>query len=457
MTKTLSELYDEQQAEIQENYYQFLRFASISAEEEHRGDIADCANWVKNHLEGIGLKTEIWPTANHPVVFGSLEEAGEDKPTILFYTHYDVQPVDPLEEWLSPPFEPTEKDGEVYARGSHDDKGQCIYVMEAIRLLLKRDGKLPINVKFIAEGGEEIGSIGLSGILEERKEQLKADHLIIVDAGIPGPDAPAVTLGIRGMVAFDVEMQGPIGDLHSGQHGGIIQNPLHALIRLLDSLHDEKGTVTIDGFYDGIDPITEEEKEQLDLSFDIDEYSKQVGQLPFGMEEGLSPAEGGWLRPTLEINGISGGYAGSGFKTVIPAKAGAKVSCRLVPHQNPHTIARLVKEHLETHAPKGTKVTVTVHGGMGEAARTSPKAPIVQAVAKGYSEVFGKACSHILSGGSIPVAVNLARASQADMVMMGLGLPDDNIHAPNEHFGLDRLKKGALIVAHTIEKLSEEK
>ncbi|SCA63864.1 Uncharacterized protein SCG7086_BG_00170 [Chlamydiales bacterium SCGC AG-110-P3] len=434
---------------------QFLRFASVSAQPEHKSQLIACKDWLCGKLKAIGLDVQEWATNGHPTVFASWMGAGPDQPTLLLYGHYDVQPVDPIELWDSKPFEPEIRDGEVYARGACDNKGQCFYCVQAIRGLLERDGKLPINVKLVIEGEEEVGSSGLSGILESRRSELAADYLAIVDAGIPAPDTPAVTLGTRGIVTMTVEAQGSTTDMHSGSHGGVVYNPLHALVEVLASLRNSDGQITVEGFYDQVVPLQDSQRDQISFEWNTDNYKETFGALPSGGEQQYSPAERAWTRPTLEINGISGGYRGEGFKTVIPAKAVAKISCRLVGDQDPLVIGNAVKDHIENRAPEGISLTVSVHPGVGKAVQTSPSSPAVQAFAAAYTEVFGKDCQYIMEGGSIPIIPELAAASSSEVVILGVGLPDDKIHAPNEHFGVDRLEKGYLIIARAIEKMAK--
>ncbi len=452
---SLKDHYRAARAQILEDFLTFLRFPSISSEPEFTPQVLECSEWVVNYLKNLGFKTEVWPTSGHPALFASHLEAGADQPTLLIYNHYDVQPADPLELWITPPFEPSLRHGEIFARGAQDNKGQCFYVLQAIRLLLERDGTLPINIKLIIEGEEETGSAGLSGILNEKAEQLKADVLAIIDVGIPSMEAPAIPLGVRGIVTMDVEVIGSGIDLHSGHHGGIVYNPIHALAEMLALLRDQNGKISIPGFYDQVKPLSKEEKDRLVDLFDEEGYKKSFGALPTGGEKEFPPHERAGSRPTIEINGIFGGYTGAGFKTVIPSKAHAKLSCRLVPDQDPLEIAELVKEHFKKTAPAGIEVKVKVHPGVGMAVRSDINSRGVQAFTKAYEEVFSKPIGYTYEGGSIPIIHQLMAASRSEVVLAGLGLPDDHIHAPNEHFGLERIEKGCLIVARAIEHLSQ--
>ena len=439
-----------------EEFMTFLSFPSISSEPQFQESVLECADWLVHYLKDLGFEVELWPTQGHPVIFASNMQAGPDKPTLLIYHHYDVQPADPLEEWQSPPFQPRLHEGQVYARGAQDNKGQCFYTLQALKLLQEQRGSLPINIKLCIEGEEEIGSAGLASILKQKKEQLKSDYLAIGDLGLRQAHIPALTLGIRGILTLDVEVQGSQTDLHSGSHGGIVPNPIHALVKLLASLRDDKGRITIPEFYRNVKEMTAEERSKVSFDFDADEYYQQTGAHPTGGETDYSVLERVWTRPSLEINGIWGGYTGKGFKTVIPAKAFAKISCRLVPDQQPAEIGHLIAAYLKEKAPAGVQVTIHVHPGQGKAVRISPNAEVVKAFAKAFEEVFVKPCEFIFEGASIPIVPELAAACEGETILLGLGLTTDRIHAPNEHFGVDRLEKGMLVMARAIELLAQE-
>ena len=434
-----------------EDYYTFLKFKSISSEADYQPEILACADWLQNYLKEMGFKTQRWETSGHPVLFATHLEAGPKKPTLLIYNHYDVQPVDPIELWDSPPFEPTLKGKEVYARGAQDNKGQCFYVLQGLKHLLKKSATLPINVKLIIEGEEECGSKGISEVIKTHRNELKADYLAIVDLGLRKPNIPAITLGTRGIIALDIEAEGSNTDLHSGSHGGLAYNPIHALIEVLSKIRDSSGKIMIPGFYDDVAILSDEEKQQINLKFDESEYKAMFGITASGGEQQFSPMERNWFRPTLEINGIHGGYTGSGFKTVIPSKAFAKISCRLVPNQDPDKMVKLIADYLERQAPPGIKIKAVIHDGGGKAVRSAPSSNAIQAFAQAFKEVFQAPCEFIYSGATIPITSELAEASGAEVAMLGLGLADDKIHAPNEHFGIDRIEKGAAVIARTIE------
>lgn len=433
------------------HFFELLSIPSISSEQAYAPEVRRCAEWVKSYLDGIGYKTELIETERHPILIASYIVDPKEK-TLLLYNHYDVQPVDPLELWETPPFEPAVRDGEVFARGAQDNKGQLFYVLSALKSLKKP----PINIKLVIEGEEECGSKSLHDTLPKIKEKLKADYMAIVDLGIPHIDKPAITLGTRGLITFELKLTGSNSDMHSGMQGGVLFNPIHALVQLLSKARNDAGEIAIPGFYDGILPVSDEEKKWIDFSFDEATYKKNFAAEPIGGELKYPPMERLWLRPTLEINGIHGGYTGDGFKTVIPAQASAKISCRLVPGQDPLKISACLKEYFTKHAPKGTKVEFITNPGCGIAARSSPISKGVKAFSKALSDVFQKPCTFILEGASIPIIPDLAAASGAEPILIGLGLPTDNIHAPNEHFGILRLEKGAQMIAKGIHYLKEE-
>lgn len=446
---------DSNRSQFLKDFFTFLRFKTVSSEEKKTEEMRACVDWLSSELNALSFKTEVWQTSGHPTLFAENHAAGPFFPTLLIYHHYDVQPVDPESAWLSPPFQPDLREDKIYARGAQDNKGQCFYVLQAIKMLTELDGKLPINIKFCIEGEEEIGSGGLSVLLEEKKKELQSDFFAVIDLSLKDAKTPAVTLGIRGIITFDLEVQTLSGDVHSGMHGGVALNPIHVLCHLLDALHTEEGKVAVPHFYDRVKELQEGEKARLCLDFSSEEYEKEMGGKPLGGEKAYTPFERAWLRPTLEINGIFGGYSGEGFKTVIPAKAGAKLSCRLVADQEPEEIAALLSSYLEKLAPEGASVRLTLHEGIGLPAFSQPDSRVVKTLSQAFKTVFGTRCESILSGGSIPVAAKLAKASGGEMVLFGMGLDSDAIHAPNEHFSLDRLEKGILVIAEWIRLLGK--
>lgn len=435
------------------DFFTFLSFPSISTDPQYEKDSRKCADWLVSYMNKIGLETVLWETPGLPVVFGTHMHAGKDRPTLLLYHHYDVQPVDPLDLWKSDPFKPAIRNNQVYARGAVDNKGQCFYSLVAIKACLALAGQLGFNLKVFIEGEEESGGRGTAAVLQQKQAELKADHLLVVDFDIPNAATPGITIGMRGLVGMNVECSNASIDLHSGVHGGIALNPNRALAEMLGGMWDDQGRVKVPHFYDDVVPLSEEQRSRVDMSFDVEDYQKSFGVKAFSMEEGLSIKESNWLRPTMEINGMWGGYTGIGFKTVIPAKAYAKISCRLVPNQDPEKIAKAIADYLKSVAPKGIEVKVDVHHG-AHAFRSAFDSSIVKLVALAYEEVFGKPCKYLFCGASVPIVVDLAHASQAEVAMIGMGLAGDDIHAPNEHFGLDRFETGYLTIGRILSRLS---
>lgn len=454
--KELLSTFSSQQDSLRAELFEFLKYPSISSEPSYATDVRQCAGWVASFLKEAGMTVELWEgeeEKGHPTVFATWLNAGPDKPTVLIYNHYDVQPVDPLPLWTSPPFEPRIEGEEFFARGAMDNKGQCFFVIAAIRHLLKTTGKLPVNVKLCIEGEEETGSESLHHLVKTKAKELAADFLYIVDVGLHERAEPVLTLGVRGIATMTLELRGSSTDLHSGIVGGLAYNPNRALAEILGSLIDENGRVTVPGFYDDVLELSNEDREQLDFTFHEEEFRKMFGAEPVGGEHYYSPLERAWTRPTLEINGLGGGYSGTGFKTVIPAVATAKISCRLVPNQSPEKIGELVKSHLLSNLPNGITGSVTLHG-LGQGIRSGPNSRAAMETAAAMSELMGKPCKYILSGGSIPIVADLAESSGAEVVLMGFGLPDDGLHAPNEHFGIDRVGLGFATIISILERLA---
>ncbi|MBM3191368.1 MAG: M20 family dipeptidase [Chlamydiae bacterium] len=448
-SKKYEEYFQKHKTAILEDFFTFLRFPSISADPFHKKDILACAEWVGNFLKQMGFQVEQWTTPVNPVVFGEYKAKKKESPTLLIYCHYDVQPVDPLELWKTPPFTPTLVEGEVVARGACDNKGQCFYTLSALRAFLEMANKEGLHIKVLIDGEEETGSRGLFHVLQERKERLQADYAVIVDSNIPSLQQPAVTLGCRGIVTFDVECVGSNVDLHSGQLGGIALNPLRALVEMLAQVWDKDGRIQIEGFYEGIRPFDEKQLIQVDTQELIDKFQLQ------GLyhEKGFSLLQSNWLRPTFEINGLSGGYAGPGFKTVIPAKASCKISCRLVDGQEAQHVAACVERFLKKTIAKGMELRVELHQG-ANAYVTSSKSLFARKIKQAYEDTLGIEAGFILSGGSLPICAKIAEVSGADTVCMGYGLDDDYIHAPNEHFGVDRLQYGLMTLGSLLELLN---
>lgn len=449
----LKQWFNQHRAAVRDEYFEFLRFKSISADPAFAPDVKKCSGWVRDYLvKKTGMKAELIETAGYPLVYAEDLRAGPKAPTVLIYGHYDVQPVDPLALWHNDPFDPTERQGKVYARGAVDDKGQIFYAMLALRALKELGKKLPVNLKVCIEGEEESGSVGLSEAVVTLKEKLKGDFLLVVDFDQFDAETPAISLSARGLVCLELTLTGSKGDLHSGVHGGMAYNPNKALVQLLAKLWDEKGRVCIPGFYDAVYEPSAEEKKAFSFHYDPKSYTEEFGVEAFGGEAGRSLAENNTLRPTLEINGIGGGYFGAGFKTVIPARATAKISCRLVPHQDPEKIAKALLDFLHQHVVPGMKLE-TAFFGKEAAFRGKSDSALAKAVSQAATEVTGKACKKVLCGGSIPVVAKMIRELGVEVVGMGYGLPTDAIHAPNEHFDLQRLEKGFLTVGRALELL----
>lgn len=425
---------------------EFLRIPSISSLSEHKADMRTAAEWLLNSFQQAGLENlSIDETEGHPVVYGDWLHA-EGKPTILVYGHYDVQPVDPLHLWDSKPFEPEIRDNKIYARGSSDDKGQVFMHVKAVEALMKKNGALPVNVKFIIEGEEEVGSPNLEAYIQANKEKLAADVIVISDTGLAGPGQPAVCYGLRGLAGVQIDVRNAKGDLHSGLYGGGIQNPIHALAEIVASFHDKEGTITVDGFYDNVRTLTEEEREAYKaLDFDEEALKQELGVNELFGEPGFTHLERTWARPTLEANGIFGGFSGEGIKTVLPAEAGAKITCRLVPDQEPDEIVQKLRDHIEKHKPAGITVTVSEFD-KGKPFLTPFDHPAIQAAGRSYEKVYHVPTAYTRGGGSIPIVAAFDELLQVPVVLMGFGLDTENFHAPNEHFHLENFDKGLRVI-----------
>ncbi|MFC7365327.1 MULTISPECIES: dipeptidase [Bhargavaea] len=424
----------------------FLSIPSISSLSEHKADMRKAAEWLAGSLKTAGLENiSIDETQGHPVVYADWLHA-EGQPTLLVYGHYDVQPVDPLELWDSEPFAPEVRDNKLYARGASDDKGQVFMHVKAVEALFKTNGKLPVNVKFCIEGEEEIGSPNLPAYVEENKDKLAADVIVISDTGMQGPGQPAVCYGLRGLAGVQIDVEGAKGDLHSGLYGGGVQNAIHALVELLASFRDQEGTITVDGFYDDVRPATEEEREEYEkLDFDEEALKKELGVSELFGEPGYSHLERTWTRPTLEINGVFGGFSGEGIKTVLPAEAGAKITCRLVPDQDPDDIVQKLRSHIEKNKPAGVTVNITEFD-KGKPFLTPYDHPAIQAAGKSYEHVYHVPTAYTRGGGSIPIVAAFDEILGLPVVLMGFGLSSENFHAPNEHFHLENFDKGLRVI-----------
>jgi acetylornithine deacetylase/succinyl-diaminopimelate desuccinylase-like protein len=435
------------QDEAVEQLKELLSIASVSADSAFQPEMAKAAEFVRATLAEAGLDAEIVPTAGFPIVYGEWTKA-EGAPTVLIYGHYDVQPPDPIDLWTTPPFEPDVRDGCIWARGATDDKGQCWTHVLSVAAWLKATGSLPVNVKFVIEGEEEVGSNNLDDYLETNKEKLSCDVAVISDTSQYAPGMPAITYGLRGILACEVTLTGPNRDLHSGTFGGSVLNPVNALARLVSKLHDENGRIQVPGFYDQVVELSDEERAEFaELPFNESDYLADLGIAAAFGEEGFSTLERRWARPTCDVNGMFGGYTGEGPKTIVPSKATAKITCRLVPDQDPHALTESLRQFLEANLPAGVTMEFsTAHGGQPSMA--DPTSPYIAAAKNAIQSAFGIAPVLIREGGSIPVVASLAQLLGVDTLLLGWGQNSDNLHSPNEHFALDGYHNGALASAY---------
>ena len=456
------------QSYIQQNKQRFLdeliellKIASISADPAYNQDVLNCADAVAKHLANAGAdQVEICETKGYPVVYGE-KIINPELPTVLVYGHYDVQPADPLELWESGPFEPVVKktelhpEGAIFARGSADDKGQFFMHVKAFEAMMKTNS-LPCIIKFIIEGEEEVGSVSLAGFLEENKEKLSCDVILISDTHIYSNEQPTVTTGLRGLSYMEVEVEGPNRDLHSGLYGGAVPNPINVLAEMIAKLHDEEGRITIDGFYDNVEIVSAEDRAEMNkLKDNPEEFKKSIGLSGVEGETGYTTLERTSIRPTLDVNGIWGGYTGEGAKTVIPSKAFAKISMRLVPYQTDEEITEKFTKYFEKIAPASVKVKVTPHhGGMPYVLQSNTKE--FQAAKKAMEKAFGKEVLPYRSGGSIPITSLFEKILGAKSVLMGFGLDSDAIHSPNEHYGLYNFYKGIESIPYFFEFYTQQ-
>ncbi|MBL7693019.1 MAG: dipeptidase [Flavipsychrobacter sp.] len=420
---------------------ELLRIPSVSADSKYKGDVARCADAVKDHLLRAGCDTaEVCPTAGHPIVYGE-KIVDPSLPTVLVYGHYDVQPADPLNLWHSGPFEPVIKDGKIYARGACDDKGQMYMHIKALETMVKTNS-MPCNVKVMIEGEEEVGSVNLGKFLEDNKQKLKADIVLVSDTSMISMEHPSIESGLRGLAYMEVEVTGPNRDLHSGVYGGAVANPATILCKMIASLHDENNHITVAGFYDKVQELSDAERKAINNApFDLAEYKAELGVKEDWGEKGYTTLERTGIRPTLEVNGIWGGYIGEGAKTVLPSKAYAKISMRLVPNQVSDEISDLFKKHFEAIAPDSVQVKVTAHHG-GEPVVTPTDSAAYQAAAKAIRTTFGKEPIPTRGGGSIPIIALFERTLGLKTVLLGFGLDNDNIHSPNEKYDVANYYKG---------------
>jgi acetylornithine deacetylase/succinyl-diaminopimelate desuccinylase-like protein len=442
----LDQFLDANDSRIREELFEFLRIPSVSAKSENDKDVVRAAEWLKTSLEKAGLKGTIYPTPGHPVVIGEWRGA-EGAPTVLVYGHYDVQPAEPLDLWTSPPFEPTVRNGNIYARGSVDDKGQLFLHVKALEAHLRTRGKLPVNVVVIAEGEEEVGSDNLEAFVEAKKDLLACEAVVISDSAMFAPGQPSILSSLRGLAYFEINVVGPSVDLHSGAYGGAVINPATALAQIVATMHDENGRVAIDGFYDDVREWPAKVREEMrGLPFNESTFLHETGATELGGEKGYTTLERLWTRPTCEVNGLLSGYTGEGAKTVLPSCAMAKVSCRLVPDQTPNEIVKIMQAHVDKVTPRGVKATVKyLHGGRPW--RAELKGPLFDAARRALATAFEKEPVVVGEGGSIPVVGDFEKILGAPVLLVGFGLPGENAHAPDEWIAEENFRIGMRAMA----------
>jgi acetylornithine deacetylase/succinyl-diaminopimelate desuccinylase-like protein len=441
-------------ARFEGQLFELLRIPSVSAQPDHNADTRRAAQWVRDDLIALGVPAELIEfDSGHPIVYGERLDA-PGQPTLLIYGHYDVQPPEPLEPWLSPPFEPTVRDGNVYARGATDDKGQMFTHLKAAEAWLKTVGRLPVNVKFLIEGEEEVGGKNLEAFLAAQTRKLACDYAVISDTSQFAPGLPAITYGLKGLAYFELRVQGANRDLHSGTFGGAVQNPLNALCQILASLKGADGRIQVEGFYDDVRPLEDWERAAFaQLPFSEAEFAADLGVADLFGEVGYSTLERKWARPTCDVHGLWGGYAGPGPKTVLPCKAGAKFSFRLVPDQDNRTIAQAVRRHIERHTPPGvTWELEEMHGAPAVLVDTTT--PGFAAATRAIETAFGTQPVFIREGGSIPVVGLIKQHLKVDTLLLGWGQNDDNLHGPNEKFSLADFHRGIRASAHLMAELA---
>lgn len=432
----------------------FLRIPSISSLPEHAENVRQAADWVADRLKVAGIEeVQVLPTDGHPVVYGQWLHA-PGGPTILIYGHFDTQPVDPIDLWSHPPFEPVIKDDRIYARGASDDKGNMLAPILAVEAMLKTQGKLPVNLKFFFEGQEEIGSPDLPDFISSQRDLLACDLILSADGGQWEKDQPALVIGRRGLCALQLDMKSAASDVHSGTYGGTFLNPIHALARLIDSMRTPDGQIIVDGFYDDVQALSDAEREQIaQVPYDENEYMRKLGLKQLCGEPGFSTYERAWIRPTLDVNGIWGGFQGEGIKTVIPSEASAKITCRLVPDQQPDKIVELIVAHVEKHLPAGTTAAVKKLAGTADPYVIPIDHPGNQAARATLKELYGKEPYITRMGGTIPVSGIFLKFLKAHMVNFAFGLNDENIHAPDEFYRISSFKRSLVAYCMMLERL----
>ena len=449
---TLESLFSENSDRFIQEWQDFLRFPSVSISEKHQQDCAQCANWLVAHLSNMGFNTRLIPTASHPLVFA--ERSGTPgAPTVLFYGHYDVQPEDPVALWKTPPFEPTLINGRMYARGAQDNKGQLFAALKAIETLI-RNNALPGTIKILIEGDEETGNMQVLKVLEKERNCLKADLVMAADTSAVSSGAPTITMGLRGIAHLTIVVSGPNHDLHSGVHGGRVPNPAIGLCKLITSLHSENGRVAVEGFYDGVQPPSEEERKLANANaIDLVWYQSVTGVPPIAGEQDFTPVERTGFRPAIDINGIHSGYGGVGSKTIIPASAMAKLSTRLVPGQQSENILKLITEHLQKHLPAGLKLEITEQGIGGPAFRGNLSSSNTTNARQVLGELSKLPTAFLWEGASVPILSYLPQIAGGEAILVGFGSETDNIHAPNESYSLEQFRMGFLYTGLFLSRL----
>ena len=435
-----------------DEFCEYLRFPSVSAQKEHKEDTAKCADWIANHCKNIGLDARVYKTNNHPIVIANTPFK-DNKPRIIIYGHYDVQPPEPLELWASPPFSPRIADGKVYARGASDNKGQHLAHIKAVEAYLKSNVELPCNITFLIEGEEEVGSAELLKFLKENKKMLKCDVVMASDNGIPGLDYPGLTYALRGVAAMEIKVYGPSRDLHSGIYGGAVDNPSMVLCQILAQLRDKNGKINIPGFYDDVRKLTSVERKSLArIPFNEREFKRFLVVPKLFGERGYSPIEQRTARPTIEINGITSGYQGEGSKTIIPSVASAKLTFRLVPDQDKDKILDIVFKHIKKICPPTVRIEL-IKGHSGDPYILNPDSPLCKAALTALKKAFNREPVLLREGGSIPIITDIKRILGVDTILAGLALPDDNAHSPNEKFDLRCFEIGMKMSAILLQEL----
>ncbi|TFJ93493.1 dipeptidase [Lentibacillus salicampi] len=448
MSKQALHYLNENREQLLEKLNTFLSIPSVSTDSVHKKDIKEAAAYLESYLNDIGFdQVQQQDTGGHPLVYAEYNQAGPDAPTVLFYGHYDVQPVDPIDQWKSDPFKPEIRDGRLYARGSSDDKGQVFMHLAVFEAYMKTEGKLPINVKVCIEGEEEIGSENLYKVLHDKKEQFNADFAVISDSGMIAENQPTILYGLKGFTGIEINVTGPDHDLHSGMYGGAVRNPIMALNHILASMKDEDEVVTVDGFYDDVEPLSDNERELI-KNVQGENYQESTGVQETASEKGYTAKEHTMARPTFEINGMYGGYQGEGTKTIIPSTATAKITCRLVPGQDPEKIQDLLEKHIHRAVPSGVTVDVKKEKLSARAYKVEPDSQLIKKAAESYTKAFGKETVYIRMGGSIPVVEWIEDIYHIPIVLLGFGTPDDRLHSPNESFPLDSFDKGMETLVH---------